>query len=129
MLYFNRPKPIRSVNHEVHLRARMGPPEGKGLLPPAIGDPSPEVLGDQPLQGEAFGLLRLIQWAGWPEGSENPRVEKVEFRVAGKPPLGPFGEYRQGEGKQQILQDGKITLHRLAFDTTVTSNVANVEDG
>jgi hypothetical protein len=51
-----------AIHDEIDLNARTRAPEIEHTIPPCIGDPRPEMLGYQPLEGAAVDLFGAVKW-------------------------------------------------------------------
>jgi hypothetical protein len=86
------------------------------------------MLSNESFESSPFDFLRMIQGACGAQGSKNPRIKEVEFRVDSGGPSGSLGKHGDPEGQEQVFHDMHIPFNNLPFYLTFPGNVADVEE-
>jgi hypothetical protein len=89
VLDLDGPEAGTPVDHEIYFDTRPRPPEWQRVIAGGAGDPRPQVLRDEPLQGAAVDLFGPIERAPWAQRSKDAHVEKVELGMDLPVPRGP----------------------------------------
>src|SRR5215510_7164735 len=72
------PEAVRAIHHEIDLNTSACTPEIECTVPSCVGDPGPEVLSYQSLEGTAVNLFGAVKWPARTERAVYPSVEPEE---------------------------------------------------
>lgn len=132
VFHLQRPEHSRPVEDEVHFAAGPAAEEVEtrsgGPRSPGAGEPAPQVLRHQSLQGRAPDLLRPVEGPGGTQRTEDAGVREVELGMRRSAPSGSSPKHRDPEREQQVFEELQIALDRFPTDRALPRHVAQVQD-